>query len=127
MEVQCGLQLCLFVVRQVCVRIFHKQIAFISFVYNMLLSWLSLIVRTASTMVKASTVLKLVFPYGTFDEAWDDKVLAKKWLIKRINRQGEEVQKILVLQKNICCRMDGTSGLFLSQLQRKAYRWQWKH
>ena len=51
-------------------------------------------------MVKASTVLKLVFPYGTFDEAWDDKVLAKKWLVKRINRQGEEVQKILVLQKN---------------------------
>ena len=50
-------------------------------------------------MVKASTVLKLVFPYGTFDEAWDNKVQAKKWLIKRINRQGEEVQKILVLQK----------------------------
>ena len=44
-------------------------------------------------MVKASTVLELVFPYGTFDEAWDDTLLAKKWLIKRIKRQGEEVQK----------------------------------
>ena len=50
-------------------------------------------------MVKSTTVLKLLFPYGTFAEAWSDKALAKKWLMKRIYKQEEDVQMMLVLQK----------------------------